>query len=99
MAMIFRWYFIHSQRLAQRGTTADRVNFQIHCGPAMAACNRWLAETPLADWRQRHVDLLADQLMENAAQILNEHFSRFSIGTHNTGSARRHGTINLRMNT
>ena len=97
MAMIFRWYFIHSQRLAQRGATADRVNFQIHCGPAMAACNRWLAGTPLADWRHRHVDLLADQLMENAAQVLNEHFSRFSI--RNTSSARRHGTINLRMNT
>ncbi len=79
MAMIFRWYFIHSQRLAQRGMAAERVNFQIHSGPAMAACNRWLAGTSLADWHHRHVDLLADQLMENAAQVLSKRLSGFSI--------------------
>ncbi|BBL71308.1 PfaD family polyunsaturated fatty acid/polyketide biosynthesis protein [Methylogaea oryzae] len=75
MAMIFRWYFIHSQRLAQQGDTAQRVNFQIHCGPAMAACNRWLADTPWADWRQRHVDRLADRLLEGAAQVLAQRYA------------------------
>ncbi len=79
MAMIFRWYFIHSQRLAQQGDTQQQANFQIHCGPAMAACNRWLAGTPLADWRLRHVDVLADRLLEGAVQVLTERYADFGI--------------------
>lgn len=77
MAMVFRWYFIHSQRLAQQGDLAGRVNFQIHCGPAMAACNRWLAGTPWADWRTRHVDMLADQLLAGAAEVLARRYADF----------------------
>lgn len=77
MAMIFRWYFIHSQRLAQQGDLAQRVNFQIHCGPAMAACNRWLAGTPWADWRARHVNVLADRLLAGAAEILDQRYAGF----------------------
>lgn len=70
MAMVFRWYFIHTNRLTLEGDPAQRSNFQIHCGPAMAACNAWLAGTALEDWRARHVDDLADRLMtEAAAQI------------------------------
>ena len=67
MAMVFRWYFIHSSRLAIDGRADQRANFQIHSGPAMAAANRWLKGTPLEDWRRRHVDVLADRLMEEAA--------------------------------
>ena len=78
MAMVFRWYFIHSQRMAQQGALDQKVNFQIHCGPAMAACNRWLAGTPLEDWRLRHVDALAARLMEGAAEVLNQRYARFN---------------------
>ena len=72
IAMVFRWYFIHSSRLAIDGRADQRANFQIHSGPAMAAANRWLKGTPLEDWRRRHVDGLADRLMEEAAQLFDE---------------------------
>ncbi|WGF87510.1 PfaD family polyunsaturated fatty acid/polyketide biosynthesis protein [Marinivivus vitaminiproducens] len=72
MAMVFRWYFIHSSRLAIDGRADQRANFQIHCGPAMGAANRWLKGTALEDWRRRHVDVLADRLMQEAAAIFVE---------------------------
>lgn len=77
MAMVFRWYFIHSQRLAQQGDGSQRANFQIHCGPAMAACNRWLAGTAWEDWRLRHVDLLASLLLDGAADVLMRRYASF----------------------
>jgi trans-AT polyketide synthase/acyltransferase/oxidoreductase domain-containing protein len=72
MAMVFRWYFIHSSRLAIDGRADQRANFQIHTGPAMAAANRWLKGTPLENWRTRNVDRLADRLMEEAAALFTE---------------------------
>ncbi|WP_025300371.1 PfaD family polyunsaturated fatty acid/polyketide biosynthesis protein [Candidatus Endolissoclinum faulkneri] len=67
MAMVFRWYFIHSNRLTLEGDPSKKSNFQIHCGPAMAACNAWLAGTALENWRERHVDDIADKLMNQAS--------------------------------
>ncbi len=66
MAMVFRWYFIHTNRLAIDGRPEDKTNFQIHCGPAMGALNNWLRGTDLEDWRNRHVDVLTDRLMSAA---------------------------------
>jgi trans-AT polyketide synthase/acyltransferase/oxidoreductase domain-containing protein len=70
MAMVFRWYFVHTNRLAIEGDARQRANFQVHCGPAMGALNAWLAGTALQDWRARHVDVLAERLMEGAAAVL-----------------------------
>ncbi|GAA3452371.1 ACP S-malonyltransferase [Dactylosporangium matsuzakiense] len=73
MALVFRWYFVHSTRLAlagEPGVPGGTVNYQIHCGPALGAFNRLVAGTPLHDWRQRHVDTIADLLMDGAAQLL-----------------------------
>lgn len=78
MAMVFRWYFIHTNRLTLEGDPAHRSNFQIHCGPAMAACNAWLAGTDLEDWRNRHVDALADRLMEQAAEHIMQRVAAWS---------------------
>ncbi|WP_439595343.1 PfaD family polyunsaturated fatty acid/polyketide biosynthesis protein [Falsiroseomonas sp.] len=72
MGMVFRWYFVHTNRLAIEGRAADRANFQVHCGPAMGALNGWLAGTPLADWRARHVDVLAERLMAGAAEVVSQ---------------------------
>ncbi|OBS51075.1 hypothetical protein A8B73_18260 [Methylosinus sp. 3S-1] len=69
MAMVFRWYFIHSNRSAIEGRVEERANFQIHCGPAMGAANRWLRGTDHEDWRARHVDILAERLMREAGDI------------------------------
>jgi trans-AT polyketide synthase, acyltransferase and oxidoreductase domains len=72
MALVFRWYFVHSTRLAMHGTPEQQANYQIHCGPAMGAFNQFVAGTELADWRRRHVDVIADRLMTGAAAILTD---------------------------
>lgn len=80
LAMIFRWYFVHASRLAIEGRVEERVNFQIHAGPAMGAANRWLAGTPLADWRARHPDILAERLMGEAAGVFASRLAAFQPG-------------------
>jgi trans-AT polyketide synthase/acyltransferase/oxidoreductase domain-containing protein len=70
LAMILRWYWIRSNRLAIAGDLAERANWQVHCGPAMGAFNDWARGTALADWRARHVDVIGKELMRQAAQLL-----------------------------
>jgi trans-AT polyketide synthase/acyltransferase/oxidoreductase domain-containing protein len=70
MALVFRWYFAHASQIALDGDVSDRVNFQVHCGPALGAFNQCVAGTPLAGWRARHVDLIADLLMTGAVRHL-----------------------------
>lgn len=70
MALVFRWYFAHSVRMALAGTPEERVNFQIQCGPAMGAFNRLVAGTELADWRARDPVAVAELLMRGAADRL-----------------------------
>jgi trans-AT polyketide synthase/acyltransferase/oxidoreductase domain-containing protein len=74
MALVFRWYFIHTNRLALRGDPAEKVDYQIHCGPAMGAFNQWVKGTDLEDWRNRHVDEIGVRLMRTAAQFLDDRF-------------------------
>ena len=74
MALVFRWYFIHTNRLALRGDPAEKVDYQIHCGPAMGAFNQWVKGTDLEDWRNRHVDEIGVRLMRAAAQFLDDRF-------------------------
>ena len=80
MGMVFRWYFVHSNRLAQAGRREDAADFQIHCGPAMGSLNRWLKGTPLEDWRERHADDLALRLMRGAAEVLEQRFASLARG-------------------
>jgi trans-AT polyketide synthase/acyltransferase/oxidoreductase domain-containing protein len=70
MALVFRWYFVHTNRLARAGESSDKTNFQVHCGPALGAFNQWVKATRLEDWRHRHVDEIADLLMKEATQVL-----------------------------
>ncbi|MFP2931710.1 PfaD family polyunsaturated fatty acid/polyketide biosynthesis protein, partial [Pyxidicoccus sp. 3LG] len=78
MALVFRWYFVDTMRRARRGDAADKVNFQIHGGPALGSFNRAVKGTPLESWRNRHVDELAWFLMGNAARVLEERWRRFT---------------------
>ncbi|NMO14587.1 PfaD family polyunsaturated fatty acid/polyketide biosynthesis protein [Pyxidicoccus fallax] len=78
MALVFRWYFVDTMRRAQRGDAADKVNFQVHGGPALGSFNRVVKGTPLESWRNRHVDELAWFLMRGAARVLEERWLRFS---------------------
>lgn len=70
MALIFRWYFVHTSRLALRGDAAERTDFQIHSGPALGSFNRFVKGRPEENWRHRHVDGIADLLMQGAAELL-----------------------------
>jgi trans-AT polyketide synthase, acyltransferase and oxidoreductase domains len=70
MGHVFKWYFAHTTRVALEGVAEEKVNFQIHCGPALGAFNRFAASTDLADWRARHVDTVAERLMTGAAERL-----------------------------
>ncbi|MFD0555609.1 trans-AT polyketide synthase/acyltransferase/oxidoreductase domain-containing protein [Stackebrandtia endophytica] len=70
MALVFRWYLARTNRWARDGVTDQKVNFQIHCGPALGDFNRVVADTPMTDWRRRDVDAVAELLMTGAARIL-----------------------------
>lgn len=78
MAQVFRWYFVHSTRMAMAGVPGERVNYQIHCGPALGAFNRLVAGTPLQAWPARHVDAIADLLMTGAAELLGDSLRAWS---------------------
>lgn len=77
MAMIFRWYFSYSSRLALSGSEESRVDYQVHCGPALGAFNQWVKGTAWENWRNRHVDEIAERLMNEAAVILNQRYETF----------------------
>lgn len=78
MALIFRWYFVHSTRLAMNGSSEQRVDYQVHCGPALGAFNQWVKSTELEEWRNRHVDQIGIMLMQETATLLNQRFAILS---------------------
>lgn len=72
MALILKWYFAHTMRLAMRGSTEQKVDYQIHCGPAMGAFNQWVKGSALENWKNRHADEIANKLMQGTAELLNQ---------------------------
>jgi len=74
MAFIFRWYFNHANLLALEGEEENRVDFQIYCGPALGAFNQWVKGTALEKWQNRHVDEIAEKLLNDTADLLTERF-------------------------
>ncbi|MFG3014169.1 enoyl-CoA hydratase/isomerase [Streptomyces cinerochromogenes] len=84
MAQVFRWYFVHSTRLALAGRPEHKVDYQIHCGPALGAFNAWVRGTPLASWRQRHVAAVADHLMRETAALLGRTLGARTGTSHDT---------------
>jgi len=79
MALIFRWYFGYSTRLAISGDPNNKVDYQVHCGPALGAFNQWVKGTNLENWQNRHVDEIGKVLMTEAAKYLNERFEAMII--------------------
>lgn len=77
MALIFKWYFIHTTRLALSGNVDERLNFQIHCGPALGAFNSWVKDTQLELWQYRHVDAIAEKIMTDTAMYISEYIKNF----------------------
>ncbi|MDX2919026.1 MULTISPECIES: PfaD family polyunsaturated fatty acid/polyketide biosynthesis protein [Streptomyces] len=73
MALVFRWYLGSSSRWAITGESARRADYQIWCGPAMGAFNRWVAGTFLAEPAHRSVTQIALNLLEGAATLTRAH--------------------------
>jgi trans-AT polyketide synthase/acyltransferase/oxidoreductase domain-containing protein len=80
MALIFRWYFVHTARLALEGVEDRKVDFQIHCGPALGAFNQWVRGTDLQCWENRRVADIAHRLMVGAAELLTARFNAMANG-------------------
>lgn len=72
MALIFRWYFRYTSNLAISGDEHSKVDYQIHCGPALGAFNQWVKGSELENWRNRHVDEIGRTLMTETAALLHE---------------------------
>ncbi|MEU1940532.1 ACP S-malonyltransferase [Streptomyces coeruleorubidus] len=70
LAAVFRGYFTRGFRLAVSGDQRSRVDYLVHCGPAMGAFNQVVADTELHPWRARTVEAIADTLMDGAAAHL-----------------------------
>ncbi|CAN7252615.1 PfaD family polyunsaturated fatty acid/polyketide biosynthesis protein [Pseudoduganella sp. LjRoot289] len=69
MALVFRWYLGMSSRWAITGEKSRRTDYQIWCGPAMGAFNRWTRGSLLAQPAQRSVVQIALNLLEGAAVV------------------------------
>lgn len=72
MSLVFRWYFGYSQRAAMEGDEARKLDYQIHCGPALGAFNQWVAGTERSSWRKRNVDEIATAIMVGAVEHLGQ---------------------------
>ncbi|HET9277357.1 MAG TPA: hypothetical protein VFN95_04205, partial [Flavitalea sp.] len=82
MALIFRWYFGYTTRLAMEGVEERKVDFQVHTGPALGACNQWLKGTNMENWSARHVDEVAEKLMDETAVVLSKRLTAI-VGKNN----------------
>jgi trans-AT polyketide synthase, acyltransferase and oxidoreductase domains len=69
MALVFRWYIGLASHWAIQGVPARKMDFQIWCGPAMGAFNRWARGSFLAERPNRGVVQIALNLLEGAAII------------------------------
>jgi len=67
MALLFRWYLGKASHWAIDGERARRADYQVWCGPAMGAFNRWAAGSHLAPVANRSVGEIGLNLLEGAA--------------------------------
>lgn len=74
MAMIFKWYFHYSTKSALTGDADSKVDYQVHCGPALGAFNQWIKGTKYEPWKNRHVDEIALLMLGETATFLNNRF-------------------------
>jgi trans-AT polyketide synthase/acyltransferase/oxidoreductase domain-containing protein len=74
IALVFAWYFGYTTHLALSGNQQHKVDYQIHCGPALGSFNQWVKGTDLEDWRNRHIDEIGVKLMHATAELLTERF-------------------------
>ncbi|MDA0701974.1 MAG: ACP S-malonyltransferase [Proteobacteria bacterium] len=65
---VFRHYLAEGRRFALVGEAPRRADFQLSASPALGAFNARVRGTALADWRNRHADALATDLVRETKQ-------------------------------
>ena len=70
MALVFRWYLGKSSHWANAGDPARTVDYQVWCGPAMAAFNEWVRGSFLERPEERRVATVARNILYNAAVLI-----------------------------
>ncbi|MFF7995591.1 ACP S-malonyltransferase [Kitasatospora xanthocidica] len=88
MALLFKWYFARSTAAALEGDPDRRVDYQIHCGPALGTFNQWVKGTDQENWRDRHVDEIGLRLMAATAALVNGRFAAL-FGRHDESEPDR----------
>lgn len=79
MSMIFKWYYYQSSEFAISGVEEEKVNYQIHCGPALGAFNQWVKGTDFEKWKNRHVSDIISYLFEETAKYVNSIIEKYSL--------------------
>jgi PfaD family protein len=69
MALVFRWYLGMSSHWANSGDPSRTVDYQIWCGPAMAAFNDWVRGSFLEAHENRRVAEVALNILHGAAVL------------------------------
>ncbi len=69
MALVFRWYLGHSSLWANQGEPTRSVDYQIWCGPAMAAFNEWVRGSFLETPENRRVVTVAMNILYGASVL------------------------------
>ena len=69
MALIFRWYLGKSSHWANAGEPSRMVDYQVWCGPAMAAFNDWVRGSYLERPEDRRVVPVALNILYGAAVL------------------------------
>ena len=70
MALVFRWYLGQSSHWANAGDPTRAVDYQVWCGPAMAAFNEWVRGTFLERSEERKVATVARNILYNASVLM-----------------------------
>jgi PfaD family protein len=69
MALLFRWYLGMSSHWANTGEPSRVADYQIWCGPAMAAFNDWVRGSFLEEPQNRRVATVAWNILYGAAVL------------------------------
>lgn len=85
MALVFRWYLGKSSAWANSGDASRTVDYQVWCGPAMAAFNEWTEGSFLAAPENRRVATVGHNLLYGAAVLTRVNAMR-NQGVELTGS-------------
>lgn len=87
MALVFRWYLGKSSGWANGGDATRTMDYQVWCGPAMAAFNEWTHGSFLAAPENRRVATVALNLLYGAAVLTRVNAMR-TQGVELTGSSQ-----------